>query len=123
MTRQRILIVDDQPELRRLMALTLATGDFDVLEAESGPEALHKARTARPQVMLLDIMMPGEMDGLQVCETIKRDPELKRIRIYLISARAQKADLEAGKKAGADGYLTKPFSPLELLEILDKEKT
>ena len=74
----------------------------------------------RPALVLLDVMMPGELDGYQVCERIKRDPSISLTRVVLLTARGQKADQEQGRKAGCDAYLVKPFSPLNLIELIDK---
>jgi len=118
----RILIVDDQPDIRKLISLTLQhLDDAELFEASSGGEGLHLAQTLKPDLMLLDVMMPGELDGYQVCERVKKDPELAgRTKVILITARAQKEDLENGRKAAADAYLTKAFSPLKLLDLVDE---
>jgi CheY-like chemotaxis protein len=70
--------------------------------------------------MLLDVMMPGEMDGLQVCQAIKSDVSLKSIKVVLLTARGQARDREAGQTAGADEYLVKPFSPLQLIDVIEQ---
>ncbi len=90
--------------------------DLEIHEAEDGHAALKLAAALQPDVMLLDVMMPGGLDGLQVCERIKSDPVLKKIRIIMLTARAQASDVESALTAGADGYLSKPFSPLELID-------
>jgi CheY-like chemotaxis protein len=117
----RILIVDDQPDIRKLIRLTLQhLDDVEVFEAENGSEGWHMAQDIKPGVMLLDVMMPGELDGYQVCEKVKKHPELGRLtKVILLTARAQKEDLEQGNKAGCDAYLTKAFSPLKLLDLVD----
>ena len=118
--RNRILIVEDQPDIRKLIWMTLEFGDYELHEAENGDDGWRKAQAFRPHVMLLDIMMPGSMDGLQVCAKIKSDPALRDIRIIMLTARGQKTDIEAGMAAGADAYLIKPFSPLELMDRVEQ---
>lgn len=111
-----ILIADDHADLRKLIRMTLLGGPFTVLEAEDGVQALADARARRPDLIILDVMMPGELDGYQVCAAAKADPALRDVPVILVTARAQRADLQAGQEAGADAYLIKPFSPMELLE-------
>lgn len=117
----RILIVDDQPDIRKLIRLTLQhLDDAEVFEAENGQEGWHMAQDIKPNVMLLDVMMPGELDGYQVCDKVKKHPELGRLtKVILLTARAQKEDLEQGSKVACDAYLTKAFSPLKLLDLVD----
>ena len=117
----RILLVDDQADIRKLIRLTLQhLDDAEVHEADNGGDGWRLAQDIRPDLMLLDVMMPGELDGLQVCKQIKTDPELRHIRVILLTARGQARDLEAGREAGADEYLVKPFSPLQLIETIEK---
>lgn len=117
----RILIVDDQPDIRKLIRLTLQhLDDAEVFEAENGMEGWRMAQDLKPGVMLLDVMMPGELDGYQVCDKVKKHLELKNTtKVVLLTARAQKEDLEQGSKVGCDAYLTKAFSPLKLLDLVD----
>lgn len=115
----RILIVEDQPDICKLIRMTLEFGDFEIHEAHDGESGLNMARAIRPTVMLLDVMMPGLLDGYQVCTRIKQDPELKSIRVVMLTARGQATDLAAGEAAGADAYLVKPFSPLELIDRVE----
>ncbi|MEY3202282.1 MAG: hypothetical protein RIR70_1832 [Pseudomonadota bacterium] len=115
-----VLIVEDQPDLRKLLRVTLGLEDLEIHEAEDGHAALKLARAITPDVMLLDVMMPGGLDGLQVCERIKNDPALASIRIIMLTARAQAADVDAAFAAGADAYLSKPFSPLELIDSVQQ---
>ena len=114
--KARILIVDDQGELRKLVRMTLEYANYELHEAENGARALELVGSVRPTLVVLDVMMPGGMDGLEVCEIIKARPETRNTKVLILSARGQLADLEAGRRAGADGYLVKPFSPLELIE-------
>ena len=112
-----VLIVDDHADMRRLLSIS-AGSDFHVLEAEDGESALEAIRRQRPDAVLLDIMMPGAMDGLQVLDAIRADPALKGIRVAMVTARGQASDLNIGKAHGADAYFVKPFSPLKLLSWL-----
>ena len=118
----RILIVDDQPDIRKLIKLTLQhLDDAELHEAGNGGDGWRLAQDLKPDLMLLDVMMPGELDGYQVCEKVKSDPVLgKHTKVILLTARAQKEDLEAGQRAGSDAYLTKAFSPLKLLDVVDE---
>lgn len=111
-----ILIADDHADLRKLIRMTLLGGPFTVTEAEDGAQALAAARAQRPDLIILDVMMPGALDGYGVCAAVKADPGLQDVPVVLVTARAQRADLLAGQQAGADAYLVKPFSPTELLE-------
>lgn len=120
-TSKKVLIVDDNERLRKLLSLTLKSTSFQLLEAENGEDALRMTESHLPDVVLLDVMMPGSMDGYQTCSAIKSNPKLSNTKVYILSARAQKADLEAGKQAGADHYLTKPFSPVELLKLIQSD--
>ncbi len=112
-----VLIVDDQPDIRRLIRMSLELDDHEIHEAPDGPEGLVAARRLRPDLVLLDVMMPGGLTGLQVCEQVKADPDLAHTRVVLLTARSLAQDRRAGEQAGADAYLVKPFSPLELIEI------
>jgi DNA-binding response OmpR family regulator len=115
----RILIVEDQPDICKLIRMTLEFGDFEIHEAHDGETGLNMARAIRPHVLLLDVMMPGLLDGYQVCTRVKQDPALRGIQVVMLTARGQATDLAAGDAAGADAYLVKPFSPLELIERVE----
>lgn len=115
----RILIVEDQADIRKLIRMTLEFGDFELHEAADGESGLNLARAVRPHVMLLDVMMPGLLDGYQVCRHIKQDPQLQAIQVIMLTARGQATDVAAGESAGADAYLVKPFSPLELIDRVE----
>lgn len=112
----RLLIVDDQPEIRNLLALTLDADNYELHHANNWVTALAMTRAIKPDLVLLDVMMPGEFDGLEVCRRIKSDKELSSTTVMIISARSQVADRQKGMESGADDYLTKPFSPLALME-------
>jgi CheY-like chemotaxis protein len=118
--QHKALIVDDQPDIRKLIMLTMESEDFELHEADNGVDALHMARNLRPAVILLDVMMPGGLDGYQVCEEIKMDPDLRNTMVILLTARGQRTDIERGQSVGCDAYLVKPFSPIELLDTVDR---
>jgi DNA-binding response OmpR family regulator len=115
----RILIVEDQADIRKLIRMTLEFGDFELHEASDGESGLNLARAVRPHVILLDVMMPGLLDGYQVCRHIKQDPQMRGIQVIMLTARGQATDVAAGEDAGADAYLVKPFSPLELIDRVE----
>ena len=115
----KLLIVEDQPDIRGLIRATLEFEDFEIHEAEDGRSGYDTFVALRPSIVLLDVMMPGELDGLQVCERIKQSAQGKNTVVILLTARGQKTDIEIGIKAGADAYLIKPFSPLELIETIE----
>jgi len=114
---KKILLVDDHSDIRRLIRITLGKA-FEVFEAEDGPTGLAMTREHRPDLVVLDVMMPGELDGFQVLEAIKGDPELSAIRVLMVTARGQAQDYEAGMSRGADAYFIKPFSPLQLVACI-----
>ncbi len=114
---EKILIVDDHSDIRHLIRLTLGKS-FELLEAEEGAMALTITRSQRPRVVVLDVMMPGELDGFEVLDAIKSDPALKGVRVIMVTARGQARDYEMGMARGADGYFIKPFSPLQLTNAI-----
>jgi two-component system, OmpR family, phosphate regulon response regulator PhoB len=116
----KILIVDDQPDLRKLVRLTLSPSHFELHEASDGLQAVEQARAIKPDLILLDVMMPGELNGLQVCAAIRQEVDLKAARIILLTARGQQTDLDEGFGVGADNYLVKPFSPTQLLDLVHR---
>ena len=117
---KRVLIVEDQADIRKLIRMTLEFEDYEIHEAADGSFGLSMARDKRPDFVLLDVMMPGELDGLQVCQHLKSDPALRHVKVVLLTARGQSRDREAGQRAGADQYLVKPFSPLQLIETIER---
>lgn len=117
---KKILIVDDQPQIRELVAVTLQIGNYHILFAENGQQALDIAQTEHPNAILLDVRLRGSnLDGLDVCRHLKNDPATRDIPIIVLSASGQQSDVEAGRAAGADDYLTKPFSPIVLMEKIE----
>jgi len=116
---KKILIVDDEEKVRKLVEVTLSVGELEILHASSGDEALNVVRETKPDLILLDVMMPGKLDGLDVCRILKKDPETKDIYIIILTAKGQQVDKENGFAAGADDYFVKPFSPMELMDKID----
>jgi DNA-binding response OmpR family regulator len=105
-----VLVVDDEPHILRSLGFVLKRAGLDVLEARSGGEALELVRQRRPDVVFLDIMMP-ELDGYEVCRRIKASAELASTYVIMLTAKGEEADRQRGLAAGADDYMTKPFSP------------
>jgi len=120
---KRILIVEDQADIRKLIRMTLEFENYEIHEAADGSFGLRMAAAIQPDLMLLDVMMPGELDGLQVCQRIKSDPATQHIKVVLLTARGQQRDREAGEHVGADEYLIKPFSPLQLIDTIEQLMT
>lgn len=114
-----VLIADDLPDLRRLLSLTLMQLPASVITAENAEQAVTLARLHRPDVAVLDIMMPGDFDGLEACRRIKSDPVLNATKVILLTAKAQQSDFKAGELTGADAYVCKPFSPRELIALIE----
>lgn len=113
----RILLVDDHSDIRRLIRVTLGKS-FEVLEAEDGVTGLDIVRRMKPDLVVLDVMMPGQLDGMQVLDAIRADAELSKIRVIMVTARGQVRDYEDGMQRGADAYFIKPFSPLQLVAAI-----
>lgn len=112
--RPKILVVDDEPEAVELVEFNLKQAGFDVAAAADGAEALKKARTLVPNLVVLDLMLP-EVDGLEVCKMLRRDSATSKIPIIMLTAKAAEIDRILGLELGADDYITKPFSPRELV--------
>jgi DNA-binding response OmpR family regulator len=111
----KVLIADDQANMRQLVRLTLETGRFEIFEAPDGDAALALARRERPDLVFLDWTMPG-LPGIEVCRALRDDPANDGMRIVMLTARSQPDDRDAAHSMGADDYITKPFSPIQLLE-------
>lgn len=117
---KRVLIIEDQDDVREVIRITLELENFEIHDARDGPSGLQLATQLRPDIVLLDVMMPGGIDGMQVCQRIKHDPTLKRTKVVMLTALDQATDRKAAQAAGADHYLAKPFSPIELLEVVNR---
>jgi CheY-like chemotaxis protein len=116
---KKILIVDDQADIRRLISLTLG-GQYDLLEAGDGATAMAMVETGRPDAVILDVMMPGDLDGFDVLAKIKGDPATRSICVVMLTAKGQASDIDSAIGKGADAYLVKPFSPLQLTRVLQE---
>ena len=114
-----VVIADDESSIRLLVHATIESDDFAVVEASNGAEAWALIQQHKPGLVLLDVQMPGR-SGLEVLRLIKADPSLKATRVILLTSKAQETDVEVGLMAGADFYLTKPFSPLDLLTRVEE---
>ena len=117
---KKILIVDDRLEVRELVEVTLRVKEYQILQAPSGEAAIEIVKTEKPDLILMDIMMPGGMDGLEATRIIKNDPETKDCTVIMLTAKGQQADREKGLEAGADDYFVKPFSPLDLIKKVEE---
>jgi DNA-binding response OmpR family regulator len=116
-TPVRVLVVDDDDVIRQLICLNLELEGFEVYQAADGLDALEKVREVDPAVVTLDIMMP-RLDGWDAAARLRSDPATSHVRVVLLSARAQEADLKRGSRLGVDFYLTKPFDPDELVAVV-----
>lgn len=114
MNKKRILIVDDEEDMRYAVKMQLEANGYEVLTAKDGQEGLTFARKEMPDLIILDLMLP-KLDGYQVCRMLKFDNKYKNIPIVIFTARAQSDDEELGYQVGADAYVAKPFDPKRLL--------
>ena len=118
-TKPKVLVVDDEPNILMSLEFLMRKSGYEVFIARNGTEALQLVHEQRPNVLVLDIMMP-EVDGYEVCQHIKASPELRHIRVIFLSAKSKEADIEKGYAAGADLYLTKPFSTRNLVQRINE---
>ena len=116
---KKILIVDDVQDVRDLVERTLRRDDWEILAAQSGEEAVSLARREKPDLIMMDIMMPGKIDGLEATRILKSDPQTRNCVVIMLTAKGQQTDIDMAAKAGADDYFVKPFSPLQLLQKVD----
>ncbi len=116
---KRILICDDDPAILRVLQVNLEVEGYETLLAHHGEEALEVANAEHPDLIILDIMMP-RLDGYQTCERLKADEATKDIPVVFLSAKAQQSDIEKGKSFGVSEYLTKPFDPNDLLDVVER---
>ena len=119
MEKKKILLVDDERDLVETVTFRLEASGYEVLPAYDGREGLDKARKEKPDLIILDLMLP-RMDGYKVCRMLKFDEKYKKIPIIMFTARAQQSDIEMGKEVGADAYITKPFEPQALLDKIEE---
>jgi DNA-binding response OmpR family regulator len=115
----KILVVDDELDIVETIRCILEAKGHDVLEANDGMAALEQTKNGKPDIIFLDVMMPG-LDGYKVCRMLKYDSEYRDIPIVMLTARASSQDREIGKEAGADMYITKPFDIEEVLDLIEK---
>jgi DNA-binding response OmpR family regulator len=115
----RVLVIDDEAPIRLLCKVNLEAAGMEVLEAENGPTGLAAARSESPDVILLDVMMPG-MDGWQVLEELLRDDRTRNVPIVFLTARAELRDQARGLELGGVDYVTKPFNPLDLAPLVER---
>ena len=113
----RVLVVDDDDVIRQLITVNLELEGFEVATAVDGQDCLDRVKEVQPDVVTLDIMMP-RLDGWETASRLRADPDTAGIKVVLLSARAQEADLERGSRIGVDAYLTKPIDPDELIEVV-----
>jgi CheY-like chemotaxis protein len=116
--KKKVLIVDDEPNVRRL-SRTILSKNFDVVEAEDGEQAIDIANAQQPDVILMDMMMP-RMDGLTACHAIKKDPATKSIPVIMVTAICFELNIKLSQQMGATGYVTKPFTPNDLLDKIEQ---
>jgi DNA-binding response OmpR family regulator len=115
---RKLLIVDDEDGVRSLVRMTLDSETYEILEAREGHEALELARRHHPDLVLLDVMLP-DLSGIDICRELKADPHMSSTSVVMLTAKAQSTDLGDAEQAGADGYFTKPFSPIALMQKVE----
>jgi two-component system, OmpR family, alkaline phosphatase synthesis response regulator PhoP len=118
MAKGRILVVDDEIYIVHILDFSLGMEGYEVVTALDGEQALEKARSEKPDLIVLDIMMP-KLDGYETCKRLKADPETKDVPVILLSAKGRNVDQKVGFEVGADDYITKPFSPRKLVERIN----
>jgi len=115
MFQAKILVVDDEVYILHILDFILGAENYDVITASNGEQALQKVQEEKPDLVVLDIMMP-KLDGYETCRVIKNDPKTKLIPVILLTAKGREVDQKLGKEVGASDYITKPFSPSKLIE-------
>jgi DNA-binding response OmpR family regulator len=119
LVKQTVLVVDDDPLILRVGATVLDLEEFEVVTSESAEEALERLETSTPDLLVADIMLPG-MDGFELCRRVRSEDRLARLPIVVLTARDGGDDRRRGAEVGVDAYMTKPFSPLELIDQIDR---
>ena len=117
--KRRILVVDDELYIRNILEFSLSSEGLEVFTVSDGEQALQKALDLKPDLIVLDVMMP-KLDGFEVCRAIKAKEDTKNIPVFLLTARDKEADRKRGEEVKCDVYLTKPFSPNRLTELVQK---
>jgi DNA-binding response OmpR family regulator len=118
MRKKRILVVEDEESLLKLESILFASKGYAVTAVRDGKSALEALAAERPDVVVLDIMLP-DLDGFEVCRLIKENPEHRSLPVIMLTAKKSSQDLERGRLAGADAYLTKPFKSVKVLEVIE----
>jgi DNA-binding response OmpR family regulator len=123
---KKILVIEDDPAISRLVDYSLRHEGYEVTAATNGLEGIRKAQNEAPDLVILDVMLPG-MDGFEICHRLRSEPDTARLPILMFSAKAQEIDKKTGLKVGADDYLPKPAAPAEIVNrvrklLADKEK-
>jgi len=119
MSKGKILVVDDEIYIVHILDFSLGMEGYEVITALDGEQALEKLQSERPDLIVLDIMMP-KLDGYEVCKAIKTNPQTRHIPVILLSAKGRNVDQKMGFDVGADDYITKPFSPRKLVERINQ---
>jgi len=119
MSKGRVLVVDDEIYIVHILDFSLGMEGYEVITALDGEQALERLKSDRPDLIVLDIMMP-KLDGYEVCKAIKSNPATKHIPVILLSAKGRNVDQKTGYDVGADDYITKPFSPRKLVERINQ---
>ncbi|MCK5057618.1 MAG: response regulator [Candidatus Aminicenantes bacterium] len=117
---KKILIVDDQSEIRELVDITLRVSDYKILLAENGEEAIEIALQENPDLIIMDILMPGDIDGIEATRILKNNALTKDCPVIILTSKGQEKIKEKGFEAGADDYFVKPFSPLNLIQKVEE---
>lgn len=117
-SEKRILVIEDRAEIRLLVSLAVKPLGYLLLEADTSETGLTAIRQYRPDLILLDVMMPGDINGFEICRHVKQDPELRGTIVVIMTALAQARDIKEGMAAGADDYVVKPFSLVALRKLI-----
>lgn len=120
---KKVLVVDDQATIRQLVEMILQSHGCRILQAESGEQGIEMAQADVPDLIIMDIMMPGGMDGFEAVEVLKADPKTRKCNVLMLTAKAQTVEREKAFEVGADDYLAKPFKMGELIEKVDELMT
>jgi len=118
-SKAKILLIDDHKTVLKLLEAILRIKGYDLLYAESGSQGISMARQHTPDLILLDVMMP-DLDGFKVCQYLKNQAETREIPVVFLTARGAEDDYDAGRSAGADAFMTKPFQAMEVLNLVDR---
>jgi DNA-binding response OmpR family regulator len=118
MSRGKVLVIDDEEYIQHILNFSFGAEGYDVVTAADGEEGIKKAKSEKPDIIVLDIMMP-KMDGYEACKRLKTDPNTKSIPVILLTAKGREVDRKLGSQAGADDYVVKPFSPGRLIERVE----